>query len=283
MAQFTNQARLAYNNTTVNSNVAVGELVEAITATKNSLEESYDNSTTITYTVSLVNTSTNALNGLTLTDNLGAYTFLTNTLYPLTYKPDSTQIIINGVVTATPTVTAGPPLTISGINLPANGTAVIIYQATVNDLAPVPVGSTITNTVTVTGSGLVNPVVASHTIPVSNEPLLNITKSISPVPVTENSTITYTLLIENRGNTAADAGAALVITDTFDPILSNIAVSLNGTPLPSTSYTYDSASGLFTTTAGSITVPAATSSQNPVTGEWTIVPGQTTLTITGTI
>ena len=63
----------------------------------------------------------------------------------------------------------------------------------------------------------------------------------------------------------------------------DIAVSVNGTPLPSTSYTYDSASGLFTTTAGSITVPAATSSQNPVTGEWTIVPGQTTLTITGTI
>lgn len=283
MAQFTNQARLAYNNTTVNSNVAVGELVEAITATKNSLEESYDNSTTITYTVSLVNTSTNALTGLTLTDNLGAYTFLTNTLYPLTYKPDSTQVIVNGVVTATPTVTAGPPLTISGINLPANGTAVIIYQALVNDFAPVPVGSSITNTVTITGSGLVNPVVANHTLPVSNEPLLNITKSISPVPVTENSTITYTLLIENRGNTAADAGAALVITDTFDPILSNIAVSLNGAPLAPTSYTYDSASGLFTTTAGSITVPAATSSQNPVTGEWTIVPGQTTLTITGTI
>ncbi|MEI3048770.1 MAG: hypothetical protein V8T65_12065 [Roseburia inulinivorans] len=51
---------------------------------------------------------------------------------------------------------------------------------------------------------------------------------------------------------------AAEIIDTFDPILSNIAVSYNGTALAAgTDYTYNEATGLFATTAGRITVPAA--------------------------
>jgi hypothetical protein len=34
MAQFTNQAQLSYNNATVNSNVAVGEVLEVLSAAK---------------------------------------------------------------------------------------------------------------------------------------------------------------------------------------------------------------------------------------------------------
>lgn len=107
-----------------------------------------------------------------------------------------------------------------------------------------------------------------------NEPLLNITKSISPVPVTENGTLTYTFLIQNTGNTAADAATAAEIIDTFDPILSNIAVSYNGTALAAgTDYTYNEATGLFATTAGRITVPAAVYTQDPATGNWIVTPG----------
>ena len=36
MARFTNQAQLAYNNSVTSSNIAVGEILEVISATKNS-------------------------------------------------------------------------------------------------------------------------------------------------------------------------------------------------------------------------------------------------------
>lgn len=100
----------------------------------------------------------------------------------------------------------------------------------------------------------------------------------------ENGTLTYTFLIQNTGNTAADAATAAEIIDTFDPILSNIAVSYNGTPLAAgTDYTYNEATGLFATTAGRITVPAAAYTQDPATGSWIVTPGTGTLTVTGTI
>ena len=39
MAQFTNQARLSYNNSVVTSNVAVGEILEALAATKTAITD----------------------------------------------------------------------------------------------------------------------------------------------------------------------------------------------------------------------------------------------------
>ena len=99
--------------------------------------------------------------------------------------------------------------------------------------------------------------------------------------MTENGTIEYTFIIENFGNTAATDA---VLTDTFDPRLTNIVATLNGTVLTAgTDYTYDAATGLFTTVAGKITVPAATYTQDATTGAYTTVPGSTTLVVTGTI
>ena len=48
-------------------------------------------------------------------------------------------------------------------------------------------------------------------------------------------------------------------------------------------YSYDETTGVFATTAGAITVPAATYTQNAQTGEWTIVPGTSTLVVSGTV
>ena len=102
--------------------------------------------------------------------------------------------------------------------------------------------------------------------------------------MTENSRLTYTFTIQNTGNTAADAAAAVVITDTFDPRLTDLAVSLNGTALTApTQYTYDAATGVFSTVAGAITVPAATYTQDAATGAYTITPGTAVLTVTGTV
>jgi hypothetical protein len=48
-------------------------------------------------------------------------------------------------------------------------------------------------------------------------------------------------------------------------------------------YTYDGATGAFATIPANITVPAATYSQNPATGAWTVVPGVSTLVVVGTV
>ena len=48
-------------------------------------------------------------------------------------------------------------------------------------------------------------------------------------------------------------------------------------------HTYDETTGLFTTNAGQITVPAATYTQDAATGAWIINPGVSTLIITGTV
>ena len=276
-ARFTNQAQLRYGRSIANSNIAVGEILEVLSAAKEAVRNTYRQNDTITYVISIVNAGTLAYTGLTITDNLGAYPYNTTTLVPLDYMEGTAKYYINGVLQPAPAVTAGPPLVINGITVPAGGNAVIVYEAEVNPYAPLAATANIVNTATITGGGI-TPIEVTETVVTDNEPLLNITKSISPVPVTENGTLTYTFLIQNTGNTAADAATAAEIIDTFDPILSNIAVSYNGTD-----YTYNEATGLFATTAGRITVPAAAYTQDPATGNWIVTPGTGTLTVTGTI
>lgn len=104
-------------------------------------------------------------------------------------------------------------------------------------------------------------------------PLLGITKSISPVPVTENGSLTYTFLIQNEGNVPANEATAVIVTDTFNPILSNLTVTFNGsTWTEGEDYTYDKTTGTFATGAGKVTVPAATFTVNETTGEWSSNP-----------
>ena len=132
--------------------------------------------------------------------------------------------------------------------------------------------------------GGITPLTATETVSAEAEPRLTITKSVSPTTVTENGQLTYTFVIQNTGNVLADATDAVVVTDTFDPILTGLTVTYNGTPWTSpASYTYNEATGLFSTAAGSITVPAATYTQDPTTGAWVVDPGVAVLTVTGTI
>lgn len=284
MAVFFNQATLTYNGGVANSNIVSGEIVEVITTTKTATPSTYRAGDVITYVVTLANSGLSAVNGLSLSDDLGAYTSGMLQLVPLDYIAGTVRYFSDGILQPTPTVISGAPLVISGISVPAGGNAVIVYQTIANAFAPLDAESTIVNTVNVTGSGIVNPVSASETITSADGAELSITKSVFPTTVTENGQLTYTFVIENRGNTEAVATDNLVVTDTFNPILSNLAVSLNGTALvEGTDYTYNEATGEFATVASRITVPAATYTQDPATGAITVTPGAVTLTVSGTV
>ena len=75
-----------------------------------------------------------------------------------------------------------------------------------------------------------------------------------------------------------------MITDTFDPILTALAVTFDGAAwTQGVEYNYNETTGLFTTVPGQILVPAATYTQDPVTGIYTVNPGIATLVVTGTI
>ena len=83
--------------------------------------------------------------------------------------------------------------------------------------------------------------------------------------------------------TALTGQEGAVITDTFDPILNITGVTFNGTAWTSPEdYTYDAATGAFATVAGKLTVPEAAFTQN-ADGSWTVTPGQSVLTVTGTV
>lgn len=284
MARFTNFATLSYNGGTTDSNTVTGELLEALLLNKTSVLNDYAVRDNVTYIISIVNSGTAPITDLTVTDDLGSYTLNEETLYPLTYINGSLRYYINGVLqTTAPTVTAGPPMVITGINIPANGNILLIYETSVTNYAPLGMDASITNTATLTGGGLAAPLTASETITMESRAELNISKALYPATVTENGQLTYTFVIENTGSLAATADDQVVLTDTFNPRLNSIAVTFNGAAWSEgVQYTYDSAAGLFTTTSGQITVPAATYTQN-ADGTWTTTPGTATLVISGTV
>ena len=279
MAIFTNQATLVYNGGSANSNIAVGEIIEVLSADKTAVSGTYQVGELVTYVITIRNTGTGAFTNLTVTDDLGG-----GANAPLTYEDGTVLYFVNGVPQAAPVATPGAPLVFTGISVPAGGNAVIVYQARANAFADPDLEGFITNTVTITGGGLTAPVTATETVNAAIGPDLSITKTITPSQVADNGRVTYTFLILNNGNQAITAADAAVITDTFDPILTDITVTLNGVTLvEGTGYTYDETTGEFATLPGVITVPAATFTQDPITGEFTRTPGLATLTVTGTI
>ena len=284
MALFSNQATLTYNGNSTNSNIAYGEILDVLVATKTAVEDAYTPGQIVTYAVTLRNTGNATLTGLTVTDDLGGYTFNGTTVYPLTYVAGSVAMFTNGVPQPAPAVIPGPPLVISDITIPAGGDVVILYQAQANAYANPAVGGTIENTVTVTGDGLSTPITATEIIGANAAPQLTISKCITPAQVVDNDRVTYTFVIQNTGNEAVVATDNAAITDTFDPILTALTVTFDGAPwTQGVQYNYNEATGLFTTVPGQILVPAATYTQDPVTGIYTTTPGIATLVVTGTI
>ena len=284
MLTFTNQAALSYRNRVRYSNLTTGQIADTLTVTKEALTGTYGPEEDVTYVVRLENNGAAPLADLTLTDDLGGYAFDQATLYPLSYKADSLHYYVNGAAQPAPAVTPGAPLTVSGISVPAGGNALIVYEASVTAFASPAEDGSIVNTVSVSGGGLTAPVTASATVTAAAGPELTITKSLTPETVGADRQVTYTFTIENEGNAATAAEDEVTVTDTFDPALTNLTVTLDGAPLAQTSgYTYDESTGAFATVPGAIQVPAAAYTQDPATGVYTAEPGEAVLTVTGTI
>ena len=283
MATFSNQATLSYNNIVTNSNVTTGQLLAAVTATKTAVGDVYDIDGSVTYVVSIVNTGDRDLNAVTITDDLGGGN---GENAPLSYIENSLRYYSNGVLQDTPDVTAGSSLVIQNVDIPAGGNGMLIYSASVTAFASPEAGGTITNTVTGQNDpqGESSLFLAEATVTVTEEPALTITKTMSPDTLTGNSELTYTFIIQNSGNRDAEVGDNVMISDTFDPVLRNITVTVDGeTQTAGTDYTYNADSGEFATAAGAISVAAAVFSRDPETDIWTTTPGVTVMTVTGTV
>lgn len=280
MAIITNQASLSYGGVTRLSNVTTGELVEPLTITKTTVDDNYQSGDTVTYVITLVNTGGTNITGLTVTDDMGGYVYGGNTVYPLTYVPDSVRYYIGGAPQADPTVAAGPPMRFESITVPAGGNTTLVYQAAVNQFAPLDVGDSIINTVADEAAT----VQANNTLPVEEAPNLTVSKTMTPGIVTENGVVTYTFTIQNTGNTATTAPDSVILSDTFVPQLSGVSVLYNGTTpwTNGTEYSYDPTTGAFATTAGAITVPAATYTRG-ADGSVIVTPGSATVAVTGTV
>lgn len=284
MATFYNQATLSYGDNVTNSNITEGEVIGGSVLVKTAFSQNYGKNDGITYAVTITNSGASALNGLTLTDNLGAYTVGEGptSVIPLTYVEGSLYYYLDGIATAVPVAAGGPPLTINGITVPAGSTAMVIYEAEANAFAPLTEGSEIENTVTVTGDGVL--LSASATVPVRAETSLTIAKTVCPEIVREDGELTYTFVIQNTGNTAVIATDGVIVTDIFNPILNSLSVTLNGEPLAEgTGYNYDNTTGAFETVSGAIPVPGAIYTQDAESGVITLTPGIAVLRVTGTV
>ncbi len=286
MATFYNQATLSFLGRVTNSNITEGEIVSGLTLTKTAVSNNYGPGDGIVYAITMINSDTVGKTGVTLTDNLGAFTpsGATGEFVPLTYVDGSVLYYQNGVLQPAPTVTAGPPLTIGGITIPAGGNVIILYEATANSFAPLSARASIINTVDAVGNNLCQDLTDSAEVPTRDEPILSISKAIYPETVTCGEEITYTFIIQNTGNTPVVAIDDLIVSDIFNPPFEAITVELNGAALDEgTSYTYNTETGEFTTIGGAIPVSEATFTRDPVTGIVTTTPGVAVLTVKGIV
>ena len=282
MAIITNQANLTYTYGTttasVASNLATTELLAALSAAKRVLDDAYRFNSDLTYILSFENDGSSAITNLPVLDNLGAYppAGAAAPVQPLTYTGPA-ALYLDGVFSEelTPAVQDGGVLfTIPEI--PAGSTALLIYKATVNRFAPLAPGSEIENTASI---GAADPLTASATVPVASYADVSITKEMTPDPVSAGDAMTVTFTIENRGNEEA---TDLQLVDDFPLPLSDVAVTVNGAPF--SDFTFENSRlSLPAGTQTTLSVPAATFSQDAATGAITVIPGRLMIVLTGTV
>ena len=265
------------------SNLAEVALESSVSLTKVPLGSTYGDDSVLTYILTVQNTSGAPLAGVRIEDNLGTFLFGTMELTPLTDGDNAILLIDGQDSTSQLTVDSSEPssLVFTVPMLAAGATANIVYNAVVNEFAPLEVDSTIINTATLSADTECAEGTASATVTAESGANVSVFKQMSPNPVICGDTLTYTIRIFNYGNTAAED---VQLSDAFDPAPANITVIRNGVPVPATDYTYEN--GVLTVpadTADGDTVPAATFIRDPETGIVSVTPGMIEYVITGTI
>lgn len=294
---FTNKAIISYNGVNSVSNTVSGEINDVLSINKTAVYNKYVRGDTVTFTVSLINLSNQAFTDLTITDDLGAYSFTPTgattpiTLRPLTYKTGSVSWFVDGVpqtTALTVTIATNGNLVISGVDVTAQGVGTgithVMYSAIINENAPIGTAAElkIENTVAASGTGITGDLKAKEEIFPEQKLDVTIEKGVSPTSVPENGTLTYTLTISNYGARASTVDDDVILTDTFIPYLANIDVKLDGITWPDTNYNYGT-DGKFVTVTDALTLNAATITQNTTTGVWEITPSKRVLTISGKV
>ncbi len=254
------------------SNVASTTLADAcsVIVTKTPLTASFRPGDNVSYVLRIENTGSAALSGVTVTDDLA--------VGELVYALNSLVVYVNNTLTPITPTAAGTSLSFTlPANLASGEVVIAAYSARTNSTA-----STITNTATVTGTGL-NPAAcqlseaASSTITAANFADLSIYKESSAATVTSGDALTYTFTIMNSGNSqATNVTLTDDLPDEFE--IDTVTVTSEGV---SKTYTVDEFD--LEETTNTITLPNATGTQITVPQATTEGPGITTVIITGRV
>ena len=263
------------------SNIAQIDLASSVTFDKRTVGSTYSEGDLVTYIMTISNTSSNPLNTVSITDDLGTFTSQTGEITPLTFVGPAILLVDGQDVSANLTTdsTQTSQVVFSIPALAAGATANIVYTARVNEFAPLELDSTIVNNATLTTDSDCADGNASATVTVAPEADVSIFKQMSPNPVVCGDTVTYTIRLYNYGNIDAEN---VQLIDVFDPIPTNITVSRNGVLLDGTAYLYENGTLTVPATATD-TIPAATFTRDATTGEVVVTPGTVEYVITGVI
>ena len=204
--------RSGYDSAT--SNIATTSLIEdyAISATKQTLNESFRPGENITYAITVNNDGTEPLYSVSIADDLGG------TGTPLIFVEGSGLAVYGGTTYPLVPTTLSPLSFTLPVVLPADESATFLFVARVSSSLPSTV-TEITNTVVVTGregsaTGTVITVSPNPTVTISLEDyaLLSITKEVSETEIVPNQAFDYVINIENNGSLDA---TNVVVTDTL--------------------------------------------------------------------
>ena len=268
-----NRAQITYDGSAVIlSNQTNTTLVDTNTMemTKTAVDTSIQAGSDAVYVVRLVNTGTNNLTGVSITDDLGED--------ELTYVNGTAQFYLNGnPVTGTATPGADDVVFATTETLEPGDSLMVIYAASTDDDQTCSVTNTVTATATADcSSRTVVTATAEETITI--EPVANVSifKSADQDTVSSGDTLTYTFTLMNTGT--ADA-TNVHFTDVLPEEFTVQTVSYNtgsgNVPIGPSDYTIVGNTLTVPSESSSLsgTIPAATSAG----------PGILTLTVTGTI